>query len=420
MNQNNINYISRYQETTLKHLLNIFPAVLIEGAKSTGKSTIGERFANSTLFLQDPNQSKKYLQLAELNPSILLEGEKPRLIDEWQMAPVLWDAIRFESDRSGGNPGAYILTDSAVPRDNTTMHTGTGRFARMHIRPMSLSESGESSNDISLRNCFNGELDIVGQSTLSLEDIAAITVRGGWPLVVRNKIEGSSFVRGYIREIAEQDASRVDGIEKDPAKLMLFMRSLARATATTTALRNIKADIFANNGTISDETLYSYHKALKRIFVIEDLPAWSTKLRSKTTIRSSDVHHFTDPSISAALLGAGPGDLLQDPETFGFLFESLVIRDLRVYAEAIGGSVAHYRDSNGLEADAIIHFPNGAWAAVEVKLGIAWADKAASSLLKLSEIAEKKPEFLMVIVPDGYAYRRKDGVLVCPIGCLCP
>lgn len=244
----------------------------------------------------------------------------------------------------------------------------------MIIRPMTLSESGESTKEVSIESCFGGNLNIRGMSKVSLEEITSIITRGGWPLAIRNNDTGSSYVKGYIREIAEQDASRADGIEKDPAKLMLFMKALARATATSTSMKNIRAD----------------------------------------------VHHFADPSIAAALPGAGPGDLVEDPETFGLLFESLVIRDLRVYAEAIGGNLACYMDSNGLEADAIIHFSNSKWTASEVKLGISWVDKAAERLQKLASITERKTEFLMTIVPDGYAYRRKDGVLVCPISCLKP
>ncbi len=405
--------------------LGIFPAVLIEGPKGCGKSTLGEHLSKSTIFLQDPDERFRAESLIGVGRTkMLLDGETPRLIDEWQDFPVLWDAVRHFSDRNGGKPGQFILTGSSVPKDSELpKHTGTGRFARMNLRTMSLYESRESSGEVSLRMLFEnvGE-SIEGSSRIKLEDVSSIIIRGGWPLAIRNERKPENigaFAEQYVKSIISTDVNRAEGGHRSPYKLEAFMRALARATATSTSIARICADM-SSVSQADENTVYSYHSALSRIFTVEDLPAWSMKLRSRTTIRTTPVHHFSDPSIAAALLDAGEGDLLNDPETFGLLFESLVIHDLRVYADCIDGSVSHYRDKNGLEADAVVHLPNGRWGAIEVKLGPGWIEDAAKHLMNLKKISCNEPSFLMVIIPEGDAYTRKDGIHVCPIGCLAP
>lgn len=433
MNTTKSKYISRIQEKQISEILEVFPAVLIEGAKGTGKSTLGEHLSKSSLYMQDPDNSERYIQTAMLKPSLLLEGEKPKLLAEWQSAPNLWDAVRFASDKSGGMPGQFILTGSAVPFDFSTSseekinnqrqphHTGTGRIERMMLRTMSLSESGESTNEISLRSLFRNPGDIAAFSKMTLEDIAFALVRGGWPSVVNRKPSNPSlYAKGYVNAVINTDASRVDDKIKNPERLRYFMRSYARAIGTSTPLSTIRSDMLSNNENISENEIYDFQNALKRIFVVEDLPSWNTKLRSKTAIRTSETRHFSDPSIAAALLDAGPDDLLNDPETFGFLFESLCVRDLRVYASAMDAMVSHYRDKTGLEADAIIHNNKGQWTAFEMKLGASWIEAGAKTLNKLRDKVEKPPQFMAILIPDGYAYKREDGIYVIPISCLCP
>ncbi len=433
MNTTNIKYITRIQEKQISEILEVFPAVLIEGAKGTGKSTLGEHLAKSSLYMQDPDNSERYIQTAMLKPSLLLEGDKPRLLDEWQSAPNLWDAVRFASDRSGAIAGQFILTGSAVPFDFSNgseekinnqrkpHHTGTGRIERVMLRTMSLSESGESTNEISLKSLFKNPSDITASSKLTLEDIAFALVRGGWPSVVnKNPSNPSLYAKGYLNAVINTDASRVDNTIKNPERLRYFMRSYARAIGTSTPLSTIRADMLRNNENISENEIYGFQNALKRIFVIENLPSWNTKLRSKTAIRTAETRHFSDPSIAAALLDAGPEDLLTDPETFGFLFESLCVRDLRIYASAMDATVSHYRDKTELEADAIIHNNRGEWAAFEMKLGAAWIDAGAKTLNKLKDKVAKQPQFMAILIPNGYAYKREDGIYVIPISCLCP
>ena len=415
-------YLNRIADKVLNDSLEASGAVLIEGAKWCGKTRTAEEKAASVLLMQDPDYTESYLKAAETKPSLLLRGKTPRLIDEWQMAPVLWDAVRFAVDQRG-ETGQFILTGSAVPKDNAVQHTGTGRISRMLMRTMTLFESLESSGDVSLKSLFDGTAEIEGMSSLTIERLAFALTRGGWPASVGEK-ESIALRRvyDYVDAVINIDVSRVDGVEKSPARVRALMRSLARNVSTMANLTTIRNDIAGDEDTISEKTIASYINALRRIFVVEDLPAWNPAMRSKTALRTSPKRHFTDPSIATAVLRATPDSLLQDFNTFGLLFESLCVRDLRVYAQAIDGEVFHYRDKNGLEADAIVHLKDGRWGAIEVKMGSKEIEAAAESLKSLREKVNlekmKEPSFLMVLTGTDLAYRRSDGVYIIPIGCL--
>lgn len=415
-------YLSRLCDQELQKALQSSGAVLIEGAKWCGKTRTASEAAKSILYMQDPDNSASYQAMADTKPSLLLKGEAPRLIDEWQMAPVLWDAVRFEVDNRG-DAGQFILTGSAVPADNVTAHSGTGRFSRMLMRPMSLFESKESNGSVSLGGLFAGNQEIESMSELSIEKIAFALCRGGWPAsVLKNKESALRMSRDYVEAVINHDVSRVDDVEKNPERVRLLLRSLARNVATLASIQTIKSDIEATDVSISDKTIGSYLNALRRIFVVEDLPAWLPSMRSRSAIRTSAKRHFVDPSIATAVLRTNPDGLLNDFNTFGFLFESLCTRDVRIYAQAIDGDVFHYRDKSGLESDMIVRLRDGRWAAIEVKLGNKQIEEAAKNLLVLkTKIDEDKmgsASFLMVITGGQYAYRRHDGVLVVPIGCL--
>jgi len=360
--------------------------------------------------------------LADTKPSLLLKGETPRLIDEWQISPVLWDAVRFEVDKRQ-DPGQFILTGSSVPADNVTAHTGTGRFARILMRPMSLYESRESNGTVSLAALFNGQNNIESVSDLSIEQIAFAVCRGGFPATIgKSDTTALRMSVDYVEAIINQDISRVDGIEKNPNRVRLLLRSLARNIATMASVQTILKDIESSENSISDKTFSLYYNALRRIFVVETMPAWSPSLRSKTAIRTSPKHHFVDPSIATAVMRINPAGVLKDFEYFGFLFEALCVRDVRVYAQHNDGDVFHYRDKSGLEADMIVALRDGSWGAIEVKLGNKQIEKAAENLIKLKEKIDagkmRKPAFLMVLTGGQYAFRRKDGVFIVPIGCL--
>ena len=415
-------YIPRLCDQELHLALQSSGAVLIEGPKWCGKTRTASTVANSVLFLQDPDQTAAYLAMADTKPSLLLKGETPRLIDEWQMAPILWDAVRFEVDQRG-EPGQFILTGSAVPADNRTAHTGTGRISRMMMRPMSLFESNESNGTISLQALFNGLEEIDAISGLTIENTAFSLCRGGWPAsILQNEASALRMAVDYVEAVINFDVSRVDNVDKNPERVRLLLRSLARNVATPASIQTILDDLEATDTTISDKTISVYLNALRRIFLVEDLPAWSPSLRSRTAIRTSSKRHFVDPSIATAVLRTNPAGVLNDFKTFGFLFESLCARDVRVYAQSIDGNVFHYRDKSGLESDLIVRLRDGRWAAIEVKLGNKQIEEAAQSLLTLkSRIDEDKmgeASFLMVLTGGQYAYRRKDGVFVVPIGCL--
>jgi uncharacterized protein len=415
-------YIPRLCDADLQLALQSSGAVLIEGAKWCGKTSTAINASRSALYMQDPDNTNSYLAMADTKPSLLLKGETPRLIDEWQMAPVLWDAIRFEVDKRA-ETGQFILTGSAVPSDNVTSHTGTGRISRILMRPMSLFESLESNGTVSMRALFEGDQDIEALSNFTIEDIAFAMCRGGWPASI--KLQGKAALRmaiDYVEAVINFDVSRVDNIEKNPERVRLLLRSLARNVATAATYQTIRNDMEASDITISDKTISSYINALRRIFLIEDLQAWSPSLRSKTAIRTSAKRHFVDPSISTAVLRTNPEGILKDFKYFGFLFEALCTRDIRVYAQTNDGDVFHYRDKSGLESDLVVRLRSGRWAAIEVKLGKKQIDEAAKNLLALKKrINEDKmgeASFLMVITGGQYAYRRNDGVLVVPIACL--
>lgn len=416
-------YLPRLCDAELKLALKSTGAVLIEGAKWCGKTSTAAKVAKSIVYMQDPDFSKSYQQMADTKPSLLLMGETPRLIDEWQVAPVIWDAIRFQVDKRN-EKGQFILTGSAVPPENVTAHTGTGRISRLMMRPMSLFESKESSGEISLRSLFDGNLkDTFSESKLTIERIAFILCRGGWPAsIYLEGLPALRMARDYVEAIINQDISRIDNIEKNPERVRLLLRTLARNIATTANYQTIKEDIEATDFSISDKTIASYITALRRIFVIEDLPAWAPSLRSKTAIRTSEKRYFVDPSIATAVMRTNPEGILKDFEYFGFLFEALCTRDIRIYAQANDGDVFHYRDKSGLEADLIVRLRDGRWAAIEVKLGQKQIEEAAENLLTLSaKVDEKKmgkASFLMILTGGQFAYQRKDGVWVVPIGCL--
>ncbi len=420
-------YRKRIADYVLQKKLEAKGAVLIEGPKACGKTTTAEMNASSVLYINDPKQIEQNLMLSEIDPESLLEGDNPRLIDEWQLAPKLWDAIRFSIDHRR-KFGLYILTGSAVPANKDEIHhTGTGRFSWMKMRPMSLFESGESTGGVSLLSLFNNREEIVrGSASLSLNDIAFLICRGGWPLSldVSTGVALSQAV-DYVDAVIEDDVSRVDGVKRNSSLTRRLMKSLARNQGTQVTIESLVGDV-SYNETVenSRNTISSYLNALKKIFVIEDMEAWNPKLRSKTAVRTSDTRYFIDPSIATASLRLGPGDLTSDLETMGFLFETLAVRDLRVYAESIDADVYHYRDKTNLECDAVIHRRNGQYGLVEIKLGgERLINKGAESLLKLSGNIDcekmSSPSFLMVLTAVGNrAYRRPDGVLVVPIGSL--
>lgn len=415
-------YIPRLCDSELQLALRSSGAVLIEGAKWCGKTSTASKASQSVLYMQDPDKAASYLAMADTKPSLLLKGETPRLIDEWQMAPVLWDAVRFEVDKSG-LLGQFILTGSAVPADNVTAHTGTGRISRLLMRPMSLFESMESNGTVSLRALFDGELDVEAISELSIEQIAFAMCRGGWPASIHQPANVAvRMAMDYVEAVINHDVSRVDNIEKNPERVRLLLRSLARNIATSASYQTIISDMEATDITISDKTLTAYMNALRRIYVVEDLPAWSPSLRSKTAIRTTPKRHFVDPSIATAVLRANPEGILNDFLYFGFLFEALCTRDIRIYAQTNDGDVFHYRDKSGLESDLVVRLRDGRWAAIEVKLGNKQIDEAAENLLSLkariNEDTMGKASFLMIITGGQYAYRRKDGVLVVPLACL--
>jgi Predicted ATPase (AAA+ superfamily) len=416
------NYLSRLCDIELQRVLESSGAVLIEGAKWCGKTSTASHAAKSVLYMQDPDNAASYQAMADTKPSLLLKGMAPRLIDEWQMAPVLWDVVRFEVDRRA-ETGQFILTGSAVPADNVTAHTGTGRIARLLMRPMSLYESQESSAAVSLKMLFEGHHHVEAVSALSIEQIAFSLCRGGWPASIPYTGQAAlRMSREYVEAIINQDVSRVDGVDKNPDRVRMLLRSLARNVSTMATTQTIVNDIEATDTGISDKTVSSYLNALRRIFVVEDLPAWAPSLRSKTAIRTSSKRHFVDPSIATAVMRVGPERILKDFETFGFLFESLCARDMRIYAQTNDGDVFHYRDKSGLEADMIVALRDGRWGAIEVKLGNQQIELAAKNLLTLREKinTEKmgEPAFLMVLTGGAFAYQRKDGVLVVPLGCM--
>lgn len=418
-------YYQRVSDKVLLDHLESKGAVLIEGAKWCGKTTSAKHIAKSVIEMDRPDMTEQYQQMARINPSNLLEGKVPHLIDEWQIATNIWNAVRYEVDRRG-EFGQFILTGSSVPAAlDESMHTGTGRIVRMQMRPMSLFESKDSTGQVSLMDLFNKK-DISTVDNHSIDEIAFLICRGGWPAALNHgKKVALKQAFDYYDAVVNDDISRVDRIKRDSERTKRILKSYARNVATQASLETIRSDVISNDvETFDKEALYGYLNALKRIFVIEDSPAWNPNLRSKTAIRTSDTRYFVDPSIAVAALGLGPTDLVNNLELMGLIFENLCVRDLRIYADALDGSVYHYRDKTGLECDAVIHLRNGSYGLVEVKLGGDQSiNEGAESLLKLTSKIDtgkmKKPAFLMVLCGVApFAYKREDGVFVVPITCL--
>lgn len=420
------NYKKRIADDILTRKLEGKGAVVIEGPKWCGKTTTAEQFAASVLYMDDPEKKEQNIAMSELNPKRLLNGATPRLIDEWQLAPKLWDAIRFEVDHRG-ELGQFVLTGSAVPADTKEItHSGTGRFTWLTMRPMSLYESGDSTGEVSLKDLFSGISKIDGASDLSVDRLAFLVCRGGWPQAVDMRDEiALEQAMDYYEAVVHSDINRADNVQKNSERVKRLMRSYARNQGGQVPNTALAQDIAANDETpINEETVASYVSALRKIFVVEDMPAWNPNLRSKTAIRSSDTRYYIDPSIATAALGIGPNDLINDLKTFGFMFETLCIRDLRVFADALNGEVYHYRDKDGQECDAVIRLRNGKYGLIEIKLGgDKFIEEGAKSLksmeAKIDTDKMNAPSFLMVLTGIGdYAYRRPDGVYVTPIGCL--
>lgn len=420
--QRGATYRSRFVDAELASRLATVGAVLVEGPRACGKTATARHAARSEVLLDTDDQARAAGLIA---PSVLLDGEKPRLLDEWQLVPAVWNHVRRDVDDHPGDPGRFILTGSAVPDDDITRHSGALRISRLRLRPMSLAESGHSTGAVSLGGLFSGEEPRAADPGLTITDVAERIVVGGWPkLLESTPEEARRALRDYLDDTRRIDLYRLDGVRRDPENVERVVRSLARNIATPVSTGSIAADVGGPEGPIKPHTVKEYLEALTRVFVLEDVPAWAPALRSRSLLRTKPVRHFVDPSLATAALNASPDRLIRDVEALGLLFESLVVRDLRIYSQVIDGSVYHYRDNTGLEADAIVELADGSWAAFEVKLGQAATDAAAENLLRLAErvdiLRHGKPAVLGVITGWGYAYRRPDGVAVIPIGTLAP
>lgn len=420
-------YRPRVIDIEVANRLKSIGAIVLEGAKWCGKSTTAEHHCKSAIYMDDPRRRSQYLIFSTDNPELILDGETPRLIDEWQLAPKLWDAIRFTVDHREGM-GQFIITGSAKPADRSEIsHSGTGRFAWLKMRPMSLFESGDSSGNVSIAKLFaNPDMPIGCNSDTDLQRIAFLLCRGGWPSSIQLPEDVAlNPAKDYYDAVVNVDIRQVDGVDRSVERAKRLMHSYARFQGTQTSIHQITEDI-NGEGTniIEDQTVRSYLEALRLMFVVEDMPAWNPNLKSKTAIRSAETRYFVDPSIATAALGIGPGDLMNDLKTFGFLFETLCVRDLRVYSQPLGGNVLHYRDKNGLECDTVVHLPNGNYALIEIKLGGEKAiDDAAKNLQRLASKIDTNhmnhPSFMMVLTASGsFAYRRKDNIIVAPISTL--
>jgi len=422
-----MDYLYRVADGLLERKLKSSAAVLIEGPKWCGKTSTGEQIAKSVIYIQDPDKRASYRKMADTQPSLLLEGDTPRLIDEWQSIPVLWDAVRFAADKRKAMQ-QFILTGSSTPldEDSEMEHTGLGRIARLRMRPMSLWESKESAGQVSLQALFDGTQQMgLFKNPLTIKDLAYVMCRGGWPGALQlNKDEALDVAYNYLDELIQVDVNKVDGSEKNPDRVRNVLRSYARNISTMTTATTIMNDVMANDISITDKTLSNYLTALRRLFVVEDIKAWQPSLRSKTGIRTSDKRHFVDTSIATAVLELTPMSVLEDFNLFGYLFEDFCVRDIRTYLQPLRGSVYHYHDNNNLEADMILRLNDGRWAAVEVKTGSKEIEEAAANLVELTKQVDTskigEPAFLMVLTGGEYAYRREDGVYVVPIGCLRP
>ena len=415
------NYRPRIADRELADRLSSAGAVLLEGARACGKTETGRHASASEVLLDVDQEAREALAV---DPRLILKGETPRLIDEWQLAPVLWNHVRRTVDERRASQ-QFILTGSAVPPDDTTRHTGAGRISRLRLRPMSLSELGRSTGDISLGALLDGEATAVEDTLFSTEDLAELLCVGGWPGHLRSPVRAAMQAnRDYLEDVSRVDLERVDGVRRDPERVRRFLQSLARNVATNASLATITRDANGPDDHLKPPTARGYLAALERLMVVEHQPPWAPRLRSRSRLRTSPKRHFVDPSLAVAALGAGPDRLLTDFEWFGFLFESMVIRDLRVYAQAAGARVYHYRDNTGLEVDAIVEASPGRWAGFEIKLGTGRIEEAAANLLQFAQRVDTtalgKPAALGVIVGSGYGYRRKDGVSVIPCGALGP
>jgi hypothetical protein len=419
-------YRNRIVDEKLRDKLDAKGAVVIEGPKWCGKTTTALQLAGSVLRMDEPGNRDANIQMSEIDPGRLLDGETPRLIDEWQIAPKIWDAVRYEVDMRD-EEGQFILTGSAVPVESKEItHSGTGRFTWLAMRTMSLYESGESTGEVSLEHLFSQPEQISGRNELDIDKLAYLICRGGWPRAIRMKEKAAlSQATDYYDAVVRSDINRADGITKNPERVKRLMKSFARNQGGQVSNTLFRDDILANDTEgLNEDTIASYINALKKIYVVEDMPAWNPNLRSKTAIRSSDTRYYVDPSIAAAALGAGPKDLTNDLNTMGLLFETMCVRDLRVYAEALGGEVLHYRDKSGLECDTVIHLRNGAYGLAEIKLGgQRLIEEGAANLKslagKIDTTKMKEPSFLMIVVGTGqFAYRREDGIYIVPAGCL--
>lgn len=415
-------YRPRVADAELAGMLQAGGAVVVEGPRACGKTRTALRAAASAARL-DVDDAARSAGL--LSPGLLLDGARPRLIDEWQLVPAVWNHVRRAVDDAGGRPGQFVLTGSAVPADDGTRHSGAGRFTRLRMRPMTLAEAGHSSGEVSLAALLAGDAPSAGDPGLDIRDLAGLVAVGGWPALLGRPVDAALAAnRGYLDETRRADLARADGVARDPENVGRVLRSLARHVSTQASARSIAADVGGSEGPVDHHTVLAYLAALSRVFVVEDLPAWSPALRSRTPLRAAPTRHFADPSLAVAALGADPARLLRDVQTLGLLFESLVVRDLRVFAQALGATVSHYRDATGLEADAVVERRDGTWAAFEVKLGPGAADDGARSLLRLAERVDADrhgpPSALVVVTGWGYGYRRPDGVSVVPAGSLGP
>lgn len=427
-----LDYRPRLADAQLSFKLQTFGATVIVGPKWCGKSTTAKQQAASVMLLQDPDLRESYLETASVKPSLLLKGDRPRLLDEWQDVPSLWDAVRTAVDAERGQ-GLFILTGSVSFDPKAVRHSGTGRISRLRMHPMSLFESGESNGAISLRALFDNPLaDIDGiRASLSLDELVFAACRGGWPAVLDLKTDASrlAIAKDYVANVCETDISTVDSVQRNPALARAILRSYARNLSTLADATSIRKDVIATMESLSPTTLDSYLNALRRLFVVEDADAWSPAIRSATAVRAGKKRELADPSIAAAALGLSPAAFATDLKTFGFFFENLAIRDLRVYSSALDGTVSHYRDRYGLEADAVLHLEDGRYALVEVKLGGRKIEEGAAHLVELRNLVRKynenerqvplrEPDLLLVLTGTDMAYTRPDGVKVVPIGCL--
>jgi len=418
-------YIERVIDIEIQNKLSSTGAIVIRGPKWCGKTTSAKKVANSILEMQNPDLQENYFELAATKPSLLLEGDKPRLIDEWQLAPKLWNAVRYSIDQTA-ETAQYILTGSATPPEDSTLHSGTGRFSFINMKPFTLYESGESTGSVSISDILSGNTSIDGKRTdLTYEHIAYVLCRGGWPnSITLSEHNALEVPRNYIEFLCESDISRIDNVKRNPQLARTILKSYARNVSTINSNKALYADIIANYADVSTKTIIDYINTLKKLYIIEEIEAWNPNIRSKTSIRTAPKKSMVDPSLAIAALGCSPRELMMDAKTFGLLFENMVTRDLSVYLNSIGGSLKHFRDRFGLECDNVIHFHDGKYALIEIKLSGNRIKEAENNLLKLKNLIKTnqpslgEPEFLMVITGTDMAYTTESDVLVVPIGCL--